>query len=208
MATDVTFDTNMWIRLVNQPMREEHEDRLQIERVLRLVEAQSINPFFCDATLWESVDRNRRKEVLHEFVNPVIDMKSLTDLDKSPDATRLHKKTFSMQNKPDVSLNEYWRDDIEAALKLQFLFIKSLVPAFGQMAVDLNHQPIYKSACVPSNDELRNRFMAAEDELNRHTVGMSSIRSQVADALKIAPEKVIMVQMEVLSKKQGYEQCL
>lgn len=44
--------------------------------------------------------------------------------------------------------------------------------------------------------------MAAEDELDKHGVGMSSIRSRVGVALEIPSEKVIMVQIAALSKNK------
>lgn len=199
MATDVTFDTNMWIRLVNEPMRQQHKDRLQIERVLRRVEARKINPYFCDATIWESVDRGRRKDVLHEYLDPDIQMVSSTDTGEDWHGMPLQKSTWVMQNQPDLTVNQYWQNDIKAALELGFLFIDSLVQKFGHMVGNMDLEPpIYKSVGVPSNQERMDRFMDAEDELNRHGVGMNYIRTQVAEALEIAPEKVIMVQLAVL----------
>lgn len=199
MATDVTFDTNMWKRLVNEPMRQQHKDRLQIERVLRRVEARKINPYFCDATIWESVDRKRRKEVLNEFANPDMQVTSLSMTGLTPDGEPILTSRLEMQNKPDLTVNQHWQSDIRAALDLGLLFINSRVPNFGQMVSDLGLEPpIYKTVGVPSNQDRMDRFMEAEDELNRHGVGMDAIRTQVAQALSIAPEKVVMVQMAVL----------
>lgn len=200
MATDVTFDTNMWIRLVNEPMRQEHKDRLQIERVLRRVEARLINPFFCDATIWESVDRNRRKSVLNEFANPDMQVTSVSVTGQTADGEPLLTSRWEMQNQPDLTVNQHWQDDIRAALELGLLFIDSTVQKFSHMIGNMDLEPpIYKTVDVPSNQVRMDRFMDAEDELNRHGVGMNFIRTQVAQALEIAPEKVVMVQMAVLA---------
>lgn len=203
MATDVTFDTNMWKRLANESKRRDHKDRLQIERVLRRIETDVIDPFFCDATVFESVDRNRRKGVLQELVDPDMQAASSAETGENFHGMPLMRTTFVMQNMPDLTVNEHWQNDIKAALDLGFLFIRSRVPAFGGMVVDLDLGPsVYKNSNIPSNSELMDRFMAAQDELDRHGVGMSHIRTKVGEALEISLEKVNMLEIAVLSENQ------
>lgn len=114
--TEVTFDTNMWIRLVNEEMRIKHADAVHILRVRQSIEKGAIQPFFCDATIFESVDRKFRKDFLHEYADPEIQMISseeteqvLISSDEAEPDLPLQRSFWVMQNKPDRPVNEHWK---------------------------------------------------------------------------------------------------
>lgn len=212
-TTQVTFDTNMWIRIVNEEMRIAHAAASDILRVRRCVEKGAVQPFLCDATIFESVDRKFRKEFLQEYADP--EMRKIKSEDtgtvvKSSDERVedlvLSSSIWIMENKPDRPVNELWRKDIENALNIGFLFIRSFVPKFGSMLRELElREPVYKSMTDDQLSLVRDRFGNAQQELESRGVGMGYTRQRIAKALEIPAENVNLVELAVEPKNRVIE---
>lgn len=137
------------------------------------------------------MNRQIRKEYLHEYVDPDLQLESFELTGETAAGIELGTSKYVMQNKPSHEVNEQWKQDFKDALALGFLFIRSLVPQFGSMVQELNLPgSIYK----PISDEecrlIQGRFTQSEKEHDSHSVGMGYARELVANTLEIPKERV------------------